>query len=145
MNDEGLAAIADLQVRVDKLRKELRSERETRKWAIIAVVVLIVVGGLINGGLLHKVDAQAEQLRGNRVADCERGNVARAALVELADAMPQAIFSALVTVTNQNRTPEEQARVDVLVTEAARVAAENTAPQRAALAPRDCSPEAVNP
>lgn len=146
MNEDDLTALGNLQTSVDGLRKDLRSERETRTWQGLAVVALIVVGGVINGLLLLKVSDQADELAGNRVADCERSNASRAALLDVTDALPNAIFTALVAVTDdEERTPEQQTRLDGLVTEAVRIAAENTAPQRAALAPRDCSHEAVNP
>lgn len=144
MNDEGLAAIAGLQERVDKLRSEVASERQTRTWQAVAVVALIVFGAVANGLLLLKVSAQADELSGNRVADCERTNAARAAILQVTDAIPEAIISALVVATDDGRTPEEQARVDRISAEATRVAAERTRTQRAALAPRDCSLEAVN-
>lgn len=144
MNEDELRAIQDLQDRVDKLRGELRSERTTRKWQGRAVVALIVFGALINGGLLLKVSDQADELAGNRVADCERANRARAALLQVTDAIPEAIISALIVATDEGRTPEEQARVDRILAESTRIAAERTQTQRAALAPRDCSLEAVN-
>ena len=144
MNDEGLAAIAGLQERVDKLRSEVASERQTRTWQAVAVVALIVFGAVANGLLLLKVSAQADELSGNRVADCERTNAARAAILQVTDAIPEAIISALVAATDEGRTPEEQVRVDRITAEAVRVAAERTQPQRAALAPRDCTLEAVD-
>ena len=145
MNDEDLQALDALTGAVDALRKELRAERATRKWQGIAVVALIMVGLTVNGLLLLKVRTQADELAGNRVADCIRGNASRAALLDIADAMPVAIFSALVTVTGEGRTPEQQARAEKLGADAVAIVAESTAEQRAALAPRDCNPAAVNP
>lgn len=145
MNDDDLTAIDGLQDRVDKLRHELRAERHTREWQGLAVVALIVFGALVNGWLLLKVNAQADQLAETRVADCERNQEARTALLGVTDALPHAIISALIVASDEGRTPEEQARVDRILAEATRIVTETTRPQRDALVPRDCSQEAVNP
>jgi hypothetical protein len=136
MNEDEVQLLESLNANVEALRGAVGEEQRTRAGQI----------GLLKAGLLLvKVRNQADQLAGNRVADCERGNVSRAAILAMFDVLPDAILTGLASVSVSSRTPDQQAVVDGLLNQAKAVAAEKTASQRADLAPRDCSPQVVNP
>jgi hypothetical protein len=152
MNDDEVELLRTLNGNVEALRGAVKDEQETRgrqvgllKAVLIVAVALALIGGTVNGLLLVKVRNQADQLAGNRVADCERGNVSRAAILAMFETLPDAVLDAIGSVTLTPRTPEQQAIVDRFLEQAKAVAAERTASQRADLAPRDCSPQVVNP
>jgi hypothetical protein len=143
MNDDELGLLRELNGNVDGLRRDVAGETEIRarqiallKAVLAAAIVLVLCGATVNGLLLNRVSNQADELAGNRVEDCERGNESRAAIVRAFDQFVTALASAATPLSD----PAAQAERDARVAAFRRSVAEGLT----ALAPRDCSAEAVN-
>lgn len=142
MDDDRLAAKFDAAIEaVAEVRGEIAEERNARerqittaKAAITLAIAAAVVGGLVNFWLILSVWQQSDQIVADRttgrVVACERENASKADT--------KAGFDLLITMLGglDEQTPEHRAFVEDF---RRRFFAELPT-----LAPRDCSPEAVD-